>query len=445
MIVLFICSLSAWLITAVYSIVVKKHYIGLNLFVLLGIHFPMLLYFFGWSAYVDNSPTDEFFFIFFCLNLCMILFNLLIRDTCKFDLGTMPTKVSTGVVLLTDCIFATLFLVESYLGSRSFVPALVGIDIHAYSAPIIAFVTRNLFLIVILNIVTFLVNRRKKYLVFAFALIALPVVTRSMRITAIITLVQVATFLALYFAAKRRGGERNIAPSRLGTKVKRHKLAVVLVVVVAVAFTFGAAAMTNNRMSHYGKYDLDYSTEIAYTGPEVLSDVVPVYYGYFPLSFNNLNLSLKYGTAEHNYVGLYSFTSVYFGLLQWDNVFGLDAFEPSAIGHRVYSTGSATVATGFWDYWYDYGYFCFIPIVAMIAICAWITRRLQIKPSLFMYLQYCYFIPLVFFESFQNVFFGTETLYEVLFALILVRLAFGYSATGQDVVSRGSRLGELSI
>lgn len=433
------CSLLVWLFVAAYSIIVKKRFIGLNLFVLLGIYFPMLLYFLGWSAYVDNDPAEEFYYIFACLNLCMILFNLLVTDTCKFDLKIMPSKVSTGVVLLVDTAFVFLFLIESYLGSHSFVPALVGIDIHTYSAPIIVFVTRNLFLVVILNIVSFLVNRQKRYLVIALALIALPVVTRNMRITAIITVVQVATFLALYFTAKRRTGEHDIALSRLGNKVKRHKLVVVLAIVVAVAFISGSAAMTNNRMNHYGEYDLDYSTEIAYTGPEILSDVMPVYYGYFPMSFNNLNLSLKYGTAEHNYVGLYSFASVYFGLLQWDNVFGLDAFEPSAVGNRVYSTEAATVATGFWDYWYDYGYLCFIPIAAMILICAWITRRLQIKPSLFMFLQYCYFIPLVFFESFQNVFFGSETLYEVIFALILVRFAFGFGSTDRAGALRESR------
>ena len=435
MIQLFLCTLFAWLATAWYSIVLKKRVIGLNLFVLTGIYFPMALYSLGWSAYVDNKPADEFYYIFSCLNCCLILFNLLVKDESRFDIAIIPNRVSTRFVFVADFVFVSLFLFESYLGSGSLFPALAGKDIHTYSAPVIAFVTRNLFLIVSLNVITFLINRKKKYLFLAFFLIALPVVTRSMRITALTALIQVGLFCYLYYTANKKRSTRPSLAEGLRKRVKKHRFATALALVVAVACVFGAAAMTNDRMSHYGKYDLKYSTEIAYTGPDFLPDVIPVYYGYFPMSFNNLNLSLKYGTAEHNYVGLYSYKSVYFGILQFDNVFGLNPAEPDASGHRVSASNSANVATGFWDYWYDYGYLCFIPIGLMILICGWITRRTQWRPTLFMYLQYCYFLPLVFFESFQNVFFGAETLVEVAFALVVVKFAFSSETVGNGSVS----------
>ncbi|BDR55410.1 hypothetical protein KIMH_15210 [Bombiscardovia apis] len=165
-----------------------------------------------------------------------------------------------------------------------------------------------------------------------------------------------------------------------------------------------------------------YEGYIAYTGPQFGAEVLSVYYGYFPLSFNNLNLTLKTGIQAHDFWGLYSFRGFYFGFCQLDNLLGLDADAPSAL--RVYSTGAATVNTGFYEYFYDYGVFCFIPIAAMIAICWYLTKRMQKSPSLFLATQYCCFVPLVFFESFQNVFFGDIMLWEVIFMYILLRLLF---------------------
>lgn len=436
MAVVFLISLIGWLAVAAYSILLKRRFIGVNLFVLGGIYLPMAFYFLGWSDFVDNSPANEFYFIFICLNVCLILFNVLVRDTCEFDLAALPTAVSAKAVILIDLFYIGLFLFESYLGSGSLAPALAGIDIHTYSAPIIAFITRNLFAFISVNLAAFFVTHKKGYLGAAFVLLALPVVTRSMRITAIIALLQAATFFGLYYLAVRRNKVRDDEQQR--AQAKRNKVLVVGAVVIAVLFVAGSAALTNDRMNQYGKYDyLDYSTEIHYTGPEVLHDVLPVYYGYFPMSFSNLNLSLKYGSTEHNYVGLYSFKSLYFGVFQFDNIFGLDPSEPDLEGNRVNSTPAATVATAFWDYWYDYGYLCFIPILAMLLICAWITQRLQARPSLFMYFQYSYFIPLVFFESFQNVFYGCETLFEVAISFVLIKLAFSAEKTGAGASGKG--------
>lgn len=73
----------------------------------------------------------------------------------------------------------------------------------------------------------------------------------------------------------------------------------------------------------------------------------------------------------------------------------------------------------------------------MLLICAWITQRLQARPSLFMYFQYSYFIPLVFFESFQNVFFGCETPFEVAISFVLIKLAFSAEKSRADAGGKG--------
>ena len=424
MLAAFLTTFVVWLIIALRSIVARKRIIGLNLFVLLGIYVPIGFYHLGWSLYVDLDVSDKFYLIFAILNVCLIFYNLLVKDGCVFDISVLPSTVSEQFVLFASAVYVLLFGIESYLGSGSFAPALKGSDIHTYSAPIIAFVTRSLYAFAIMNFLAYTATKRKRFLLIIVILIALPVVTRNMRITSTIALVQVVSFAGSYYASTWNGSSNLNLLRNARNAVQRKKLAIMVVIIAIVAFVGGAAYMTNDRMSHYGRYDLKYSTEIKYTGPDFMSDVVSVYYGYFPLSFNNLNLSLKYGEVEHNYVGLYSYKSLYFGILQWDNVFGLNPTEPEEPDHRVSSSPSANVATAFWDYWYDYGYFCLIPLAAMVTICGWITRRLQKRPTLLLLTQYYYFIPLVFFQSFQNVFFGAETLVQI--AVVAVLIFFGF-------------------
>lgn len=424
MVGIFCVTFIIWLCMALRSIIGKKRIIGLNLFVLVGIYVPMGLYFLNWSLYIDANVSDKFYLIFSYLNLSLIIYNLFVADGQTFDSSVLPSSVAKPFVLLSNGLYILLFGIESYLGSGFFAPALAGIDIHTYSAPIIVFVTRNLFAFVIVDFLAYVTTKQKRYLAMAAILLALPVVTRSMRITSIIALVQVLSFAGAYYAATWNGLKHSGNLQNVRRAVQKKNLVIVFVTIVAVAFVSGAAYMTNDRMSHYGRYDLKYSTEIEYTGPEFMSDVLSVYYGYFPLSFNNLNLSLKYGEADPNYVGLYSYKSLYFGILQWDNVFGLNPAEPDELNHRVSSCPSANVATAFWDYWYDYGVFCFIPIAIMVAMCGLITNRLQKKPSILLLTQYYYFIPLVFFQSFQNVFFGAETLVQIVVTALLLQLSF---------------------
>lgn len=414
-------TLFIWLAIALYSMVLKKRLIGLNLFTLVGIYLPMLLFTFSWSMYVDPSISDDFWLIFFYLNLFMIVYNLLVDDHVNFDRIPLPTTVNKGLVTILNWSFLILFLVESYIGSGSILPALEGIDIHTFSAPIIAFVTRNVYIFVLMNVVAWIVTKRRSYLVWAVVLIVFPIVTRSMRISAIIALVQVGTFFAAYYAYKKKSSKVR----KVSNGNKPNKLVIGAIACFAAILVFQSAAMTDDRMGYYGKYDLSYAEEIGYSGPSFLEDVVAVYYGYFPMSFNNLNLSLKYGHTDQNYLGLYSFRSVYFGVLQFDNIFDLDLAQPDATS--VKSSPSATVATAFWDFYYDYGYLCFIPIGTMALVCGLVTTRLNRKPTFFMAIQYYYFIPLVFFQSFQNVFFSSEMFYEIAIAAIVAHFVFAPS------------------
>lgn len=159
----FSITLLLWLMLALRSIFVKKRLFDINMFVLIGIYLPMGLFFLNWSLYVDTDISDKFYLIFSYLNLFLIIYNILVRDCCVFDVSVLPSVVSEPFVLLANVAYVLLFEIESYLGSGSFAPALMGIDIHTYSAPIISFVTRSLYAFVIMNFLAYLVTRKKDF------------------------------------------------------------------------------------------------------------------------------------------------------------------------------------------------------------------------------------------------------------------------------------------
>ena len=93
---------------------------------------------------------------------------------------------------------------------------------------------------------------------------------------------KIAVLIAIAFLNNRENRAR-------GKNFLNVKLRSILVVGVAalmlVTLVSQSSDWTNTRGSHYGKYDWDYATKIGYSGPEFLGNTLPVYYGYFPLSF----------------------------------------------------------------------------------------------------------------------------------------------------------------
>ena len=183
----------------------------------------------------------------------------------------------------------------------------------------------------------------------------------------------------------------------------------------------GLAVFTNYRMSGYGRYDITYSKETAYTGPTWLS-VLPIYYGYFPLSFNNLKINVMHQHVNHDYLGLYSFASLFFGLFQVDNVFGVDG--AGQIANNLITNGSANVPTGFWDFYYDYGYLFFVPFIVALLILLFFMRHIKGKNGHTYKLLYCWYVVYFFFMSFQNTLFMSTSLVSGVIMFFVIKKSF---------------------
>lgn len=394
------------LVIGFYSIIVKKNYFNLLIFLLIGIYIPLFMYMLGWSELIDKEISWQFYLIFIYLNLGIIISNIVMR---KNDKNFRFKVKNTNLFLFFNIVYVLSYLAENYMGSGSFFPVINGIDIHTYSAPLISYITRSIYIVLLGNLLFFIATKKKRYVIFILIILLIPIVTRAARIQSLVGAVEILFFYFYYIYCKFKKNNMEI---KKGTLVKIIILCVLLMNVMI--------KLTEYRMNQFGKYELKYEETIQYSGPEFMKKPLAIYYGYFPLSFNNLNINIKYTAINHNYIGLYSFKSIYYGIFQLDNILNLNPYEPEGESQLITSK-SATVPTGFYDYYYDFGIFSFIPIYIAIGICIYLYLKMQRSSLLVWRMLYFYYAPLWVFMSFQNIMFSSTQLITMLFCLLFYK------------------------
>lgn len=384
-------------------------------FIYLGFYIPLLFYNFNWSKLIDTTKSTKFDFIIISFTFLTICFCLMTNKNVKKVNNCeriVATKVGKYMTKWLTIIWIFLYLIENYMGSGSFFPALAKIDAHKISVPIISYFTNSSFIVTSLNLLMYKATKKKKNLLYIAICLIIPVMTRSSRMATFISVIQLITLFFICFKLNKNS-----------FSWKKIKYKYILVAIILIAFIVYMGKLTNTRMNHYGKYDLDYGETIQYTGPGFFG-IMEVYYGYFPMSFNNLKINLLYNkTVKHNYIGLYSYTSFWYGLLQLDNIFGINS--GAYLDGRLVSSGAATVATGFWEFWYDYGFLAFIPMIVAFAITRFIlTNASKEKNKMTYRVLYAWFIPFWFFTSFQNVLFQSVNIVVFIILYNLIKKSF---------------------
>ena len=188
---------------------------------------------------------------------------------------------------------------------------------------------------------------------------------------------------------------------------KKRKWIIILGTIGGILVAYWAIQIGINRMNHYGMYSLSYSNGIGYTGPG--GEIAAWLYGYFVLTFNNLNRSIIMGRAIHNYLGLYSFPDLFFGILQFDNLLGLANNQAQSASAWV--VRATTVPTGFWSFYYDYGVICFIPILVAFIRERLIMQYIRIaKRKIIWVVLFFYYVPQWLFMNFTNTVFDVTGL-----------------------------------
>lgn len=388
----FILTLVIFFIQWIYIIWKRKDYFNISTFFMIGIYLPMMLYFMNWSDLIEQGISEYFYMIFFYLNIFTILLNSFIKKSVNYNKVEIEIKKNHIPVIIINITFSIACLVENYIGSGFFLPAIHNIDIHTYRASILVYLTSSIFLVLLVNYIFFIKTKKARYLLWMIFLFLLPVIGKSSRMDAIM-----GAFGVLCFAIWERINHRKI---NYGIK-SRKKIRIVLIILISALVINFAVSYGNYRMNNYGKYNISYSDGIQYNGPKFLSKIISVYYGYFPFSFNNLNINIKYTRIDKNFFGVNSFRGIYHGILQLDNIVNLPLNTSNAA--KIIVTRAATVPTGFWDFYYDYGIACFIPIVISLIIFLVIKRKVTRENSnIGNYAIYFYWVPLWFFMSFNN-------------------------------------------
>ena len=400
-----------------YQFFLKKNYFGALTYIWAGVFVPLFLYQLGWSRLINTSVSGMFNYIFIWLAVITLLYLALARNRkprpIAADSRILLTETGKMLSPVLNGGFLILYLLENYLGSGSLVPALQEIDIHTYSAPVISYLTNTPFLVVAFDYYAYKATRELRYWLWILMIFATPIVTRSSRLQLMINAVQFVSLLLFVEASVAMKSRR---------ARKRYRQLKRSIVVLGAAAVIGLIQFTNYRMNHYGVYSFQYADLIEYDGPKALTFLAP-YYGYFPLSFNNLKINILKRSVPHNYIGLYSFTCFFFGLLQLDNLLGIST--QGHIAHRLVTHGAATVPTGFWDFYYDYGILCFIPIAVGMMVCyRFLKRAKKEKRRLTYRTLYFWFVPLWFFMSFQNILFGSTIMVAGILIKMVIRRSF---------------------
>lgn len=397
----------------IYIFFIKKIKFSLLTYIWAGIYIPLLLYQLNWSKLVDTRNSFYFNYIFIVLTILLVFYEYITRskEPSRLEKNQKIVLTEKGKIIipLINIIFIFLYLLENYIGSKSLFPALKHIDIHTYYLPIISYFTNCQYLVLVSDYYYYKATKNKKYLLLILIVFLIPIVTRSSRMQAVQNIVSLFSIILFLEGVKYR----------FKNYKKLRKILIVIFIVSIVLLN----NYTNYRTSHYGKYkNISYLDEIKFTGPKKLS-FLAIYYGYFPMSFNNLKINLLGRNVSHNYIGLYSFTCLYFGIFQIDNLLGINPYGAST--NKLVSTSAATVTTGFWEFYYDYGLFLFIPIMVSFYVCGkFLKKAIKEKNKLTYRTLYFWYVPLWFFMSFQNVVFSSVLIIVGIFTYLVIKNCF---------------------
>lgn len=408
------------IITIIYLIFVifrKQDFFSINTYILLGVYLPLLISNFNWSYYHIEDRPDSFYILFIIFNLLAIFVNILPQNSIKYKNITFEIKKDLKLpVEVYNMIYIFAILMENYYVSGYFIPSRYGIDIHTARMPYVYFITTAIYLVSVMNLVEFFATKKKRYAVYILILVSFNVVTKSSRIDAFISATQLISILLFYFFYSKKSVI--IKGKEIEKKSNKIKIILIAIIFAIILITIGLV-VGNNRMNANGKYNLSYADGIKYTGPETPGEVLAYYYGYFPISFDNLAYNMANTEINPNYIGLSSFRTLYFGVFQFDNLLGLDGGEATK-ANDIRSKGAA-IATGFWDFYYDFGNFIFIPVTISFAI--YYLLKLKVankKPTLLAFVLYFYWIPLWFFLSFDNRIYDYQVLLHVILMSFII-------------------------
>jgi hypothetical protein len=227
-------------------------------------------------------------------------------------------------------------------------------DIHAQWAPGLRLLARQLPLAVGLVYLGFLKRRRKIDAALLVVSLLLPL-TRLARIDIALGVLMIGLLWYRFPLA-----------DSVTWRARIMGAIVILVIVV------GLVQVGEQRHSRFGLYDVPYADTIDWVGPQDQSAVLPMAYGYYSLSFENLDKMVRRGTGGDT-LGRASLEWLIVGLLK-TRIFGVGGIQQVRyLDYYVPVTGSATVPTALAAFYLDGGIrFAWLPMLFYMGFWCWI-------------------------------------------------------------------------
>lgn len=352
-----ITNITALFFYIIFILKTKNIFSYLNLIVL-GVNLHLSLYFFNWSDLIIEKRENSFYLIFICLNFLIVLFSFFSFKYKKIKFKKRYFFKNKRCIHFLNIFYIIALLLDVYMSSGTIFPLLKGIDIHTRSYSVITalLITRNTIPVILINIIFFMKNYKKIYLYYIFVLFFIPIILKGARHT----VVQDITILGLFCI---------ILYQKEFLKLIRKNFLIVLTLFVLIS---GMA--TYRSYKFYSKYNLkgNYAEWIAYKGPLKNSSFFTTYYGYYPLSFNNLNISIKDLKAKKiDFFGLNAFRGFH---VFTNKLLNKEPYENAK--ERKYVVGAATVPTGFYDFYYDYRNLTFIPLLVSFLLSHYLFKKI---------------------------------------------------------------------
>lgn len=429
-----------WIFTIISILIVLWHiffykdYFSILTYTVLGIYVPLLMSFLNWSSYSVIDKGWLFYFIFISLDIvCIIYCFFPIKRLDKIKNIDISRKEHAFPLGLVNIVYIVCVLVENVYLSGFLFPSLLGIDVHTGRMPFIYFITTAIYIVVASDIMEFISTKKIRYIVYAVISFLINVISKSSRVDAGIAIVQIGSFLLFYFLSK------NNDRKAFGKKL----LMFFACFFIGFLIVNKGIEVGNSRMNSNGLYQTVYSDGIGYNGPKTTNEILEYYYGYFPMSFDNLSYNLQHVDSEFNVIGMNSFRCLYFGILQFDNLFNLDG--SSAVKNKIIRCKAAAVPTIFWDFYYDFDILIIIPIFITFLVAYQLARKTVNKQTLMFCMLYFYWVPLWMFGSFDNRSYDYQIIWHVIMMYVLFKNRYIMNTADRNVVTKRNKRLRIKI
>lgn len=293
-------------------------------------------------------------------------------------------------------------LILNYLNSGYFIPTLYlkrlqlqGVEFHTINVTFWGLVIETTWIFIVgIGIINARIQKSKFIWSITTLSLLTPVLTRFSRMSVMLGLILV--FFILYDLAKSR------------------RVFYLRLLIIAIVFSLLGTYLMWYRWSAGGKYKVSIAKDIQYKGNPGPLEAYATFYGYFPLSFENIDRFVKKNKDDlEPAYGAYTFRPILAGVFKIQRIFPNFPMHEQFKKLRDPLTGAATVPTAVPEFTVDFGFkLSFIPmlIYALIGLFLYIDgRRDALIRVLYFVFAYSYIL-----SAFQNFFISPRFLYIVL-------------------------------